>query len=172
MSNAALSPQMHLPDEECSHCGIEFSACKIRSHQKECVKRKEKNKEDHQDCKGTKRKLASEMAKGKFPNTSSSSHEQQKAESISSGTEAKGAPVADEHGTIHQQDISIRYGSAKYSVLIEPERIMGKVMRKLAKMVGKQVDKLVFKVERSGKMITGEEIMRELVGEVIIVQNV
>ena len=43
-------------------------------------------------------------------------------------------------------------------------------MRKLAKMVDKQVDKLVFMVE--GKMITGEETMGELVGKVIFVQNV
>merc|ERR550519_3021386 len=45
---------------------------------------------------------------------------------------------------------------------------MGRVMRKLGKMVGKPVDKLVFKVERSGKVITGEETMGEFVGEVII----
>ena len=45
-------------------------------------------------------------------------------------------------------------------------------MRKLAKMVDEQVDKLVFMVEKSGKVITGEETMRELVGKVIVVQNV
>ena len=169
-TNTALSPQVHLPDEECTYCGSEFPAIKIRSHQIECVKRKE-NREDDQDCKGTKRKLESEMTNRK----SWSGHEEQKAESISPRTEAEGGSVVGEHPTtrnIHQQNISIKYGSFKYSVRIEPERKMGRVMRKLAKMVDEQVDKLVFMVEKSGKVITGEETMRELVGEVIVVKNV
>ena len=161
---------MHLPDEECSFCGSEFSATKIRSHQRDCAKRKEENREDDQDCKGTKRKLELEMTNRK----SWSGHEEQKAESTSPKTEADRGSVVGEHQTknIHQQNISIKYGSFKYSVRIEPERKMGRVMRKLAKMVDEQVDKLVFMVEKSGKVITGEETMRELVGKVIVVQNV
>ena len=104
-----------------------------------------------------------------FPHTFG---KQLKAHIFGNQLKAKRAPVADEQGTIHPQNIIIRYGSAKYGVLIKPERKMGRVMGKLAKMIGKQVDKLVFKVETSGQMFTGEEIMRELVGEVIIVQNV
>ena len=165
-TNTALSPQVHLPDEECTYCGSEFPAIKIRSHQIECVKRKE-NREDDQDCKGTKRKLESEM-------TNRKSGLEQKTESTSPRTEAERGTVVGEHQTknIHQQNISIKYGSSKYSVGIEPERKMERVMRKLAKMVVKQVDKLVFVVEKSGKVITGEETMRELVGEVIVVKNV
>ena len=161
---------MHLPDEECSFCGSEFSATKIRTHQRDCAKRKEENREDDQDCKGTKRELELEMTNRK----SGLAHEEQKTESISPKTEAEGGSVVGEHQTrnIHQQNISIKYGSSKYSVGIEPERKMERVMRKLAKMVVKQVDKLVFVVEKSGKVITGEETMRELVGEVIVVKNV
>ena len=168
ITNTALGLQVHLPDEECSYCGSEFPAIKIRSHQNECVKRKE-NREDDQDCKGTKRKLESEMT----TRESWLGHEEeQKTESISPRTGAEGDSVVGEHQTrnIHQQNISIKYGSSKYSVGIELERKMGRVMRKLAKMVDKQVDKLVFMVE--GKVITGEETMRELVGKVIVVQNV
>ena len=49
---------------------------------------------------------------------------------------------------------------------------MGRVMMKLAKMVDKEVDKLIFMMEKSGKVIAREDTMRELVGKVIIVQNV
>ena len=161
---------MHLPDEECSFCGSEFPATKIRSHQRECVKRKEETREDYQDCKGNKRKLELEMTNRK----SWLGHEELKTQSKSPRTEAEGGSVVGEHQTknIHQQNISIKYGSFKYSVRIEPERKMERVMRKLAKMVDKQVDKLVFMVEKSGKVIKGEETMRELVGEVIVVKNV
>ena len=163
---------MHLPDEECFYCGIEFPATKIKSHQKDCGKRTEENREGHQDSKGTKRKLESEMGERKFLNTSSigSGPEEQNTKRTFSRTEANEGLEDDGHRNIQQQNISIRYGSAKYSVLIEPERKMGLVMRKLAKMVGKPVDKLVFKVERSGNVITGEEIMKIFVGEVILVQ--
>ena len=164
---------MHLPDEECSYCGIEFPATKIKSHQKDCGKRREENREGYQDNKGTKRKHELEMRDGIFLNRSLSwsGREKQNTESMPSRTETKEVLVGDEHGNIQQQNISILYGSAKYSVMIEPERKMGRVMRKFAKMVGKPVDKLVFKVERSGKVITGEETMKDFAGEVILVQN-
>ena len=164
---------MHLPDEECSYCGIEFPATKIKSHQKDCGKRREENREGYQDNKGTKRKHELEMRDGKFLNRSLSwsGREKQNTESMPSRTETKEVLVGDEHGNIQQQNISILYGSAKYSVMIEPERKMGRVMRKLARMVGKQVDKLVFKAERSGKVVTGLDTMKDFVGEVIIVYN-
>ena len=41
----------------------------------------------------------------------------------------------------------------------------------MPRLVGKQVDKLVFKVERSGNVMTGEETMKNFFGEVILVQN-
>jgi len=164
--------QMHLPDEECSYCGIEFPATKIKSHQQDCGKRREENREGHQDSKGTKRKLESEMGDRKFLSISSwSGPEEQKTKRTFSPTEANEGDVGDEHGDIQHQNINIRYGSAKYSVVIEPERKMGRVMRKLAKMVGKPVDKLVFKVERSGRVIMREETMKKLVGEVFLVEN-
>ena len=155
---------MHLPDEECSYCGIEFPATKIRGHQKDCGKTREENREGHLERNGIKRKLESELVDENFLNTSSFGLgcEEQKTESTYSRIEAI---------DIQQQNISIRYGSAKYSVLIEPERKMSRVMRKLARMVGKQVDKLVFKVERSGRVIMGEETMKKFVGEVFLVEN-
>ena len=159
-ANTALSLQVHLPDEECPYCGSEFPASKIKRHQKECLKRKEEEK-------AKKRKLEPGMKNG----MSGLEHEELKTESTSSRTKA---PVVGEHQTkdIHPQRISIKYGSSLYSVKMEPERKMERVMRKLAMMVDKQVDKLVFKVERSDKVITGEEIMRELAGKVIVMQNV
>ena len=68
------------------------------------------------------------------------------------------------------QNISIRYGSIRYNVKMEPDRKMRRVMKKLAKMVGKQVEELVLKKENSGKVVTGEETMKEFVGEVLVVQ--
>ena len=53
---------------------------------------------------------------------------------------------------------------------MEPERKMRRVMKKLAKMVGKQVEELVLKKENSGKVVTGEETMKEFVGEVLVMQ--
>ena len=160
---------MHLPDEECSFCGKEFPATKIRSHQKECVKKKEENRDD-QDSKGTKRKLESEITN----EMSWLGHEEEKTDSKSPRTDAKGDPVVGEHHTrnIHQQKINIKYGSSIFSVGTEPERKMGRVMMKLAKMVDKEVDKLVFMMEKSGKVIAREDTMRELVGKVIVVKDV
>ena len=69
----------------------------------------------------------------------------------------------------HHTSISIKYGLNKYNVKVEPERKMDRVMRKLAEMIGKPVYQLKFKVEESGRTITGEETMRELKGEVFVV---
>ena len=116
---------------------------------------------------GLKRKLESEMVGENQLNTSQfESVEKQKTmkNSLKTGSEGNVAEVK-----VPPQNISIRFGSAKYSVRIEPEGKMGRVMRKMAKILGKPADKLVFKVERSGMVITGKEIMSELVGEVIIV---
>ena len=52
---------------------------------------------------------------------------------------------------------------------VEPERKMDRVMRKLAEMIGKPVHQLKFKVEKSGRTITGMETMRETKGEVFVV---
>ena len=69
----------------------------------------------------------------------------------------------------HHTSISIKYGLNKYNVKVEPERKMDRVMRKLAEMIGKPVHQLKFKAEESGRTITGEETMRELKGEVFVV---
>ena len=69
----------------------------------------------------------------------------------------------------HHTSISIKYGLNKYNVKVEPERKMDRVMRKLAEMIGKPAHQLKFKVEKSGRMITGEETMKELKGEVFVV---
>ena len=124
---------------------------------------------------GLKRKMESEMVGESQLNTSQfESVEKQKTMKKSLETDSEGnvAEVKDgkkRRATVPPQKISIRFGSAKYSVLIEPERKMERVMRKMAEILGKPMDKLVFKVERSGMVITGKEIMSELVGEVIIV---
>ena len=170
-ANTELSLQVHLPDEECPYCGSEFPASKINSHQKECWKMMEGN------IVGNKRKLEPGMKNGM--SGPGLEHDELKTESTSSRTKKeKGATVVGEHqtGDIHQQSISIKYNSSMYSrvysVKVEPVRKMERVMRKLAMMVDKQIDKLMFEVEGSEKVITGEEIMGELAGKVIVMQNV
>ena len=170
-----LSLQVHLPDEECSNCGMQFPATKIQTHQKDCGKAKETGEGHHdQGCNGTKRKLDTEITDGKLLSnfSSQSGPEEEATECMSSRKETKKAAVDIEHKVKDSspQNISIRYGTAKYSVKLEPERKMARVMKKLAKMVGNQVKDLVFKAERSGKVITGEETMKEFVREVIVVQ--
>ena len=151
----------------------------MRNHKRECIRKKgeEKTLKDEgpkQTSSGLKRKLEPEMIDECQLNTSPlGSVETQKIMKTTLKTDSEGntAEVNEGQrrgGTDPPQNISIRYGSAKYSVLVEPQRKMGRVMRKLGKLVSKPVDKLVFKVERSGKGITGEETMSELVGEVII----
>ena len=151
----------------------------MRNHRRECVKERgeEKTLKEgalHQTSSGLKRKLEPEMVGASLLNISHSqlgSAETQKTmKTDSEGNIAEIGEGKKSSGIDHPRNISIRYGSAKYSVLIEPERKMRRVMRKLAKMVGKPVGKLVFKVERSGKVVTGEETMKDFVGEVIIVQ--
>ena len=153
----------------------------MRNHKRDCTKERVEENEvkeggPGQTCGGLKRKLDSEVVGARLQKTSQlGSAEKQKTMETSLKTDlkgniAEGGEGKKSGGTDLPQNISIRYGSAKYSVLIEPERKMGRVMRKLARMVGKQVDKLVFKVERSGKVITGLETMKDVVGEVIIVQ--
>ena len=65
-----------------------------------------------------------------------------------------------------QQFLSVRYGSAKYSVKAEPSKKIAKVMCKLSKKLGRE--SLVFKVESSGRVLTGEEKVEELLGEVLV----
>ena len=154
----------------------------MRNHRRECVRERGEEKtlkEEalHQTSSGLKRKLEPDMvgASASLLNTSHSqlgSAETQKTmKTDSEGNIAEIGESKRSSGIDPPRNISIRYGSAKYSVLIEPERKMGRVMRKLARMVGKPVDKLVFKVERSGKVVTGLETMKDFVGEVIIVHN-
>ena len=73
-----------------------------------------------------------------------------------------------------KEKIRVKYGQAdkqkSYSVKVDPERKMEKVMRKLAMMIDKPVDQLMFMVERSEKVISGEEMMKEFIGEVLIVR--
>ena len=72
-----------------------------------------------------------------------------------------------------KEKIRVKYGQAdkqkSYTVKVDPERKMEKVMRKLAMMIDKPVDQLMFMVERSDKVISGEEMVKEFVGEVLIV---
>ena len=169
--------QVHLPDEECSSCGVEFAASKMRNHKKECNGKKEEEKtlEGPKQTSGLKRRLESEMIGESQLNKSWSGSEEKQQTINPSHENDKEGNIAEVKrgkrgdGIDPPQTISVRFGSNKYSVRIEPQRKMKKVMRKLGKMVEKPVDKLVFKVERSGKVITGEETMSELVGEVIIV---
>ena len=73
-----------------------------------------------------------------------------------------------------KEKIRIKYGQAdkqkSYTVKVDPERKMEKVMRKLAMMIDKPVDQLMFMVERSDKVISGEEMVKEFIGEVLIVR--
>ena len=73
-----------------------------------------------------------------------------------------------------REKIRVKYGQAdkqkSYTVKVDPERKMEKVMRKLAMMIDKPVDQLMFMVERSDKVISGEEMMKEFIGEVLIVR--
>ena len=173
--------QVHLPDEECSSCGMEVPASKIRNHKREC-KGEEKPLKGEVLLQQTsnfqlKRKLESDMmVGGNLLNTSQlGSAEKQKTMKMSLETDLEGNVVEVEKGNRTSgidppQNISIRYGSTKYSVQIMPERKMRRVMKKMAKMLGKQVDQLVFKVERSGKVIKGEETMKEFAGEDLFVQ--
>ena len=145
----------------------------MRNHKKECNREKGEEKRLKEETPlqthtGLKRKMESEMFGGSHYQLGST----EKPKTIKTDSEGNIARKEGKRsiGIDPPRNISIRYGSAKYSVLIEPDRKMGQVMRKLTKMVGKPVDKLVFKVERSGKLITGEESMKELVGEVILVQ--
>ena len=73
-----------------------------------------------------------------------------------------------------KEKIRVKYGQAdnqkSYSVKVDPERKMEKVMRKLAMMIDKPVDQLMFMVERSDKVISGEEMVKEFIGEVLIVR--
>ena len=151
----------------------------MRNHKRECIRKKWEEKTlkeegPEQTSGGLKRKLESEMMGESQLNTSRlGSVEKQKAMKTSLKTDSEGNVAEVNEGKRRDgidppQNISIRFGSAKYSVLMEPQRKMGRVMRKLGKMVGKPVDELVFKVERSGKVITGEETMSQFVGEVII----
>jgi len=78
-------------------------------------------------------------------------------------------PILPQPDFDHHASISIKYGLNKYNVKVEPERKMDRVMRKLAEMIGKPVHQLKFKVEKSDRMITGEETMREFKGEVFVV---
>ena len=64
-----------------------------------------------------------------------------------------------------EQILSIRYGSAKYSVKAK----MSKVMRKLSKKLGRE--SLVLKMESSGRVLTGKEKVEELLGEVLVVNQ-
>ena len=90
----------------------------------------------------------------------------QEQETVNASSTSKGETKPDFD---HHTSISIKYGLNKYNVKVEPERKMDRVMRKLAEMIGKPVHQLKFKVERSGRMITGEETMREVKGEVFVV---
>ena len=45
MLKPSIPLQYHLPDEECSKCGVEFPATQIRRHQSECVTKMEKRGE-------------------------------------------------------------------------------------------------------------------------------
>ena len=73
-----------------------------------------------------------------------------------------------------KEKIRVKYGQAdkqkSYTVKVDPERKMEKVMRKLAMMIDKPVDQLKFMVERSDKVISGEEMVKEFIGEVLIVR--
>ena len=73
-----------------------------------------------------------------------------------------------------REKIRVKYGQAdkqkSYTVKVDPERKMEKVMRKLAMMIEKPVDQLMFMVERSDKVISGEEMVKEFIGEVLIVR--
>ena len=123
-----------------------------------------------------KRKLESDMVDGNLVNTSQfGSAEKQKTLKMSLETDLDGNVVEVGEGIRTKgidppQNISIRYGLTKYSVIIEPEMKMRRVMKKLAKMVGKHVDQLVFKMEKSGKVIKGEDTMKEFAGEDLLVQ--
>ena len=137
--------------------------------------RKEKTlMEEEQTRTGLKRKLESETVDESQLSTSQLGKQKPMKASLRTDSEGNVAKVNEgkkRNEMAPPQNISIRFGSAKYSVLIEPERKMERVMRKMAKIVGKPADKLDYKVERSGKMITGRETMSELIGEVIIVHS-
>ena len=66
-----------------------------------------------------------------------------------------------------EQLLRIRYGSTKYSVKAESSKKMAKVMCKLSKILGRE--SLVIKGESSGRFVTGEERVEELIGEVLLV---
>ena len=158
--------QYHLPDEECSKCGLEFPAAQIRSHQSECVTKMEGKGEEEQnriDSENNPRR-AEVNKKYSIESKSDLAFEEQENVNASSTSKAETKPDKD-----HHTSISIKYGLNKYNVKMEPERKMDRVMRKLAEMIGKPVHQLKFKVEESGRTITGEETMRELKGEVFVV---
>ena len=158
--------QYHLPDEECSKCGLEFPATQIRSHQSECVtKMEEKGGEEQNRIDSENNPRGAEVNKKySIESKSELAFEEKETVNASSTSKAETKPDFD-----HHTSISIKYGLTKYNVKVEPERKMDRVMRKLAEMIGKPVHQLKFKVEKSGRMITGEETMREMKGEVFVV---
>ena len=158
--------QYHLPDEECSKCGVEFPATQIRRHQSECVTIMEKKWGEEQNRVDSENNPMGAEVNKIYSTESKSELVCEEQETVNASSTSKGETKPDFD---HHTSISIKYGLNKYNVKMEPERKMDRVMRKLAEMIGKPVHQLKFKVEKSGRTITGEETMRELKGEVFVV---
>ena len=166
--------QLHLPDEVCIHCGVELPASTIKAHQITCAAQK-MNKEDEQRT-GTKRvedvlaagckmrKLDGMLSNLRNGCSSSFSAQPKSCSMLPMAPEVEGK--GKRQGEVEQL-LRIRYGSTKYSVKAESSKKMAKVMCKLSKILGRE--SLVIKVESSGRFVTGEERVEELIGEVLLV---
>merc|ERR1712013_854406 len=133
----------HAPDEECPHCGVEFPAIKIKKHQRECLKKKNEVQHNLIDSENN---LELEEVERREP-IKSQKQEIERASSKGGGDQLE-----------WKGKIRVKYGQADkrkiYTVKVDPERKKKKVMRKLAMMIDKPVDQLMFMVERSDKVIS------------------
>ena len=152
--------QLHLPDEVCIHCGVEFPASTIKTHQIACTAEKRGEDVLAADCK--RRKMEDGMLSDSGKGFSSTFLVEPKSSTMAPEVEGKG-----KREEKVEQLLSIRYGPTKYSVKAESSKKMAKVMCKLSKILGKEG--LVIEVESSGRVVTGEERVEELLGEVLVV---
>ena len=166
--------QFHLPDEVCSFCRVEFPASTIKSHQITCAA--ENTVDQRTGAKRGKDGLAAGRKIRKMEDgmlsisgkdcSSTFSAEPKVGSTLSMAPEVEERVPESKRGGKVQQLLSIRYGSLKYSVKAESSKKMARVMCKLSKMFGSE--SLVFKVESSGRVVTGEERVEELLGEVLL----
>ena len=170
--------QFHLPDEVCSFCRVEFPASAIKTHQKNCAS---DNMDDQRtaEMKRGKDGFAAgckirKIEDGMLPSisgkdcSSTFSADPEVESMLSMASEAEeGVPKNEvKRGRKVQQFLRVRYGSVTYSVRAGSLEKMARVMCKLTKTLGRE--SLVLKLESSGRVLTGEERVEEILGEVLV----